>query len=93
MGHGIQDKTEIERLRDYWFSEITKSKLENDDKQKFNKLKEEHIRELEQTQPGTNDFNHIRNKIHNEKEIPNLEMNRCWFREIRNSRNLSEEQK
>ncbi|CAG8734350.1 22861_t:CDS:2 [Cetraspora pellucida] len=71
---GIQDETEIERLRDFWFSEITKSKLENNDKQKLNELKEEY-------------------EIHEEKEIPNLEINRCWFREIRNSRNLYEEQK
>ncbi|CAG8810532.1 2998_t:CDS:2 [Cetraspora pellucida] len=90
---GIQNETEIERLKDFWFFEITKSKLENDDKQKLNELKEECIRELEQTQPGTNDFNHIRDGICYKKEIPNLEVNRCWFREIRNSRNLSEEQK
>ncbi|CAG8740454.1 8766_t:CDS:2 [Cetraspora pellucida] len=90
---GIQDETEIERLRDFWFSEITKSKLENDDKQKLNELREEHIRKLEQTQPGTNDFNYIRNKIYDKKKIPNLKVNRHWFREIRNSKNLSKEQK
>ncbi|CAG8797590.1 5394_t:CDS:2, partial [Cetraspora pellucida] len=89
----IQDKTEIERLKDFWFSEITKSKLENNDKQKLNELREKCIRELEQTQLGTNNFNYIRDEICNEKEIPNLEVNRHWFREIRNSRNLSEEQK
>ncbi|CAG8816265.1 19819_t:CDS:2, partial [Cetraspora pellucida] len=71
----LKDKTEIERLRDFWFSEITKSKLENDDKQKLNELREECIRELEQTQPGTNDFNYIRDGIQ-QKVALNIQRNK-----------------
>ncbi|CAG8586383.1 10679_t:CDS:1, partial [Cetraspora pellucida] len=61
---------------------IAKSKLETSDKAKLNELREECIRELEQSQPGLNNFNRIRNGIHNETKILALEVNRFWFREI-----------
>src|SRR6185295_5560629 len=89
----IQDETDIERLKDFWLREIAKSKLETSDKAKLNELRKECIRELEQSQPGSNDFNRIKNGISNEKKIPALETNRFWFREIRNSKNLTEQQK
>ncbi|CAG8472327.1 13310_t:CDS:2, partial [Cetraspora pellucida] len=60
---GIQDETDIKRLKDFWLKEIAKSKLETSDKAKLNELREEHIRELEQSQPGSNDFNQIKNGI------------------------------
>ncbi|CAG8819589.1 24971_t:CDS:2, partial [Cetraspora pellucida] len=77
----------------FWVKEIIKSKFTDEDKQKLNKLREEHIRELEQTQPGTNDFNQINEGICDEKQIGPLEIGRRWFREIRDSRNLTEQQK
>ncbi|CAG8809674.1 5819_t:CDS:1 [Cetraspora pellucida] len=63
----IQEETDLERLKDFWIKEITKSKFTDKDKQKLDELREEHIRKLEQTQPGTNDFNRINKGIHDEK--------------------------
>ncbi|CAG8712888.1 15295_t:CDS:1, partial [Cetraspora pellucida] len=37
---GIQNETDIERLKNFWLKEIAKSKLKIDDKAKLNKLKE-----------------------------------------------------
>ncbi|CAG8806527.1 20522_t:CDS:1, partial [Cetraspora pellucida] len=46
---GIQDETDIERLKNFWLKEIAKSKLETADKKKLNDLREECIRELKQS--------------------------------------------
>ncbi|CAG8709394.1 4111_t:CDS:2 [Cetraspora pellucida] len=72
----IQNETEIEILKNFWLKEITKSKLEDEDKQKLNELREEHIRELKQTQSETNDFNQIRDGICDEPHSPSLKVNR-----------------
>ncbi|CAG8598638.1 11118_t:CDS:2 [Cetraspora pellucida] len=80
---GIQDETDIERLKDFWLREIAKSKLETSDKAKLNKFRKECIRELEQSQPGSNDFNRIKNEIHDETKIQSLKTNRfCVDKEI-----------
>ncbi|CAG8729141.1 13234_t:CDS:2 [Cetraspora pellucida] len=68
----IQEETDLERLKDFWVKEIIKFKFTDEDKQKLNELREDRIRELEQTQP---------------------EVGRHWFREIQDSRNLTEQQK
>ncbi|CAG8512831.1 3941_t:CDS:1, partial [Cetraspora pellucida] len=56
--------------------EIAKSKLETSDKAKLNNFRKEHIRELEQSQPDSNNFNRIKNGIHDKTKIPVLETNR-----------------
>ncbi|CAG8622607.1 15133_t:CDS:2 [Cetraspora pellucida] len=65
----IQDKTDIERLKDFWLKEIAKSKLKTANKKKLNDLRQECIKELEQSQSGTNDFNYIMNEIQDENCI------------------------
>ncbi|CAG8455372.1 15273_t:CDS:1, partial [Cetraspora pellucida] len=62
-------------------------------KEKLNQIREDRIKELEDKQPGSNDFNRIRDGIHDKTRLLSLESDRIWFRTIRDSKDLTESQR
>ncbi|CAG8508426.1 12612_t:CDS:1, partial [Cetraspora pellucida] len=89
----IEKETNLDKLKNKWKSEIEKFNFIKEDKEKLNQIREDKIKELEDKQPGSNDFNCIRDEIHNETKLLSLEPDRIWFRAIRDSKDLTELQR